>query len=64
MDCGDPAAILIDVNECGSLDAIVALPTDREGGIGFFDLDRFGVSIAGQPCGEPIGRVEQPPIHA
>jgi hypothetical protein len=59
---GDPAAISIEVNESGPLDTIMALPTDREGGIGFLDVDRFGAAIAGQPCGELIGRVEQPSI--
>src|ERR1700738_2626224 len=59
---GDPAAISIEVNETGPLDTIMALPTDREGGIGFLDVDRFGGAIAGQPCGELIGRVEQPSI--
>src|SRR5436190_23106150 len=59
---GDPAASLIQVNECGPLDTIVALPADREGGIGFFDVDRFGVAITGKPRSELIGRVEQPGV--
>ena len=59
---GDPAAIPIGVNEGGPLDAIMALPVDREGGIGFFDVDRFGLAITGEPRGELIGRVEQPGI--
>src|SRR3984893_15719710 len=59
---GDPAAISIEVNESGPLDTIMALPTDREGGICFLDVGRFGAAMAGQPCGELIGRVEQPSI--
>ena len=27
-----------------------------------FDVDWFGVAVAGQPCGELIGRVEQPGV--
>jgi hypothetical protein len=40
----------------------VALPTDRERGIGFLDLDRFALALSSQPCGELIGGVEQPGI--
>jgi len=51
--CGrDPAAVPIDINECRPLDTIVTLPTDREGGIGFFDVDRLGVAIMGELRGE------------
>src|SRR5690242_4473066 len=41
---------------------ICTLPTDRERGIRFLDVDRFALPISGQPCGEPIGGVEQPGI--
>src|SRR6476620_8443745 len=54
--------ILIGVNERWSVDAIVALPTDRERGIGFLDVDRFALPVSSQPCREPIGGVEQPGI--
>ena len=40
----------------------MALPTDREGGIGFLDVDRFVLAVSSQPCREPIGGVEQPSI--
>ena len=56
------AGIAIDVDEGGAFDAIAALPVDREGGIGFFDVDGFGVAITGEPGGELIGRVEEPGI--
>src|SRR5580692_8679086 len=46
----------------GPLDAIEALPTDREGGISLVDVDRFGVAIPGQSCSELVGRVKQPRI--
>jgi hypothetical protein len=62
VDGGEPSGFSIHVNECGSLDAIATLPVDREGGLVFFDVEWFGVSIAGQPCGELIGRVKQPGI--
>jgi hypothetical protein len=54
--------VAIDVDECRSLDAIEALPTDREGGISLVDVDRFGVAIPGQSCSELVGRVKQPRI--
>ena len=56
------ACVAINVDECRSLDAIVALPTDREGGISLVDVDRFGVAIPGQSCSELAGRVKQPRI--
>ena len=59
-DGGGSAGVPINVDECRSLDAIVALPTDGEGGISLFDVDRFGVPITGQPCSELVGRVKQP----
>jgi hypothetical protein len=33
------AGIAIDEDECGTLDAVVPFPIDREGDIGFFDID-------------------------
>jgi hypothetical protein len=59
---GEPSGFSIYVNECGSPDAIASLPVNREGGLVFFDVEWFGVPIAGQPCGELIGRVKQPRI--
>ena len=60
--CCDPAAVPIVVNESAPLDTIVALPADREGRIGFFDVDRLGVAIMGEPRSELLGWVEQPGI--
>src|SRR6201989_1221724 len=57
MDGGEPPGFSIHVNECGSLDAV-----NREGGLVFFDVEWFGVPIAGKPCGELIGGVQQPRI--
>jgi hypothetical protein len=50
------------VNECGSVDSIGAPPINRERGIRFLDVDRFGVAIAGEPCGKLVGNVQQPRI--
>jgi hypothetical protein len=61
-DGGDPAGISIGVNERRSVGAIAALPTDRERGIGFLDVDRLVLTVSSQPCREPIGGVEQPSI--
>jgi hypothetical protein len=52
----------IHVDECVSLDAIAPLPVNREGGLVFFDVEWFGVPIAGQLCGQLIGRLNQPRI--
>jgi hypothetical protein len=46
-DGSGPTRIPIGVDECGTLDAVVALPFDREGGIRFFDVDGFGIPITG-----------------
>src|SRR6516164_7715840 len=61
-DGAGSACVAINVDECRSLDAIVALPADREGGISLFDVDRFGVPITGQPFSKLVGRVKQPRI--
>jgi hypothetical protein len=37
------AGIAIDEDECGTLDAVVPFPIDREGDIGLFDMDGFGL---------------------
>src|SRR5258706_12237680 len=59
-DGGDPAGVLIRVNECRSLEAVAALPTDRDRGIGFLDVDRFCLPVSSQPCPEPILGAETP----
>src|SRR5258707_3329680 len=61
-DGGDAAGIVIGVDESRSVDAIAALPTDGERGIGFFDVDRFALPVSSQPCREPIGGGGQPGI--
>ena len=57
-----PPAIVIRIDEGGSVDAIAALPTDGERGIGFLDVDRFALAVSSQSCREPVGGVEQPGI--
>src|ERR1700740_2160966 len=61
-ECACSACVSINVDECRSVDAIVALPTDREGGISLVDVDRFGVSIPGQSCSVLGGRANHPRI--
>src|SRR5262249_59045869 len=56
------AAIVIRIDEGGSVDAIAPLPTDGERGIGFLDVDRFALAVSSQSCREPVGGVEQPGI--
>src|ERR1700751_2159633 len=58
----DLAGVLIRVDDRRSLDVIAALPTDRERGIAFLDVDRFALPVSSQPCREPIGGLEQPGI--
>jgi hypothetical protein len=62
VDRGEPPGFSIHVDECVSLDAIAPLPVNREGGLVVFDVEWFGVPIAGQLCGELIGRLNQPRI--
>jgi hypothetical protein len=62
LDGGEPSGFSIHVNECRSLDAVAPVPFNREGGLVFFDVEWFGVPIAGQPCSELIGGVQQPRI--
>src|SRR5262249_6139559 len=56
------AAIVIRIDEGGSVDAIAPLPTDGERGIGFLNVDRFAVAVSSQSCREPVAWVEQPGI--
>src|ERR1700720_736561 len=62
VDGSEPSGPSIHVYECGSLDVIAPLPVNREGGLVFFDVEWFGVPIAGQAYGELIRRVKQPRI--
>ena len=62
LDGGVPSGFSIHVDECCSLDAVAPLPVNREGGLVFFDVEWFGVPIAGELCGELIGGVQQPRI--
>jgi hypothetical protein len=41
---------------------MATLPTDREPGISFLDVDRLAPPVSGQPSREPVGGVEQPGI--
>ena len=61
-DGGSGAGFPVHRDECRAVDSVVPLPGNREGGVGFLDMDRFGVSAVSQPGGEMIGRVQQPRI--
>ena len=57
-DRGDPASFAIGVGKCGAINAIVALPSDREAGIGLVQMNWFRIPIPGQAGGKFIGEVE------
>jgi len=62
QDASASAGLLIDEDECCTLDAVMALPLDGEVGVGLFDVDGFAV-----PCqrrGERVLFIEQPSISA
>jgi len=56
------AGLSIAVDEGCAFDAVVTLPVDRKGGVGFFDVERFGVVLAGEPECEVIVAVDDPGI--
>ena len=58
----DAAGVAIGVDEGGPFDAILALPFDREAGIGFLQMNRLGGTVFGQTDRKVVGGVEQPGI--
>ena len=60
-DGRDAAGVAIGVDKGGPLDAIVALPFDREAGICLFQMNRIGVAVPGQPGRKVIRDVELGP---
>ena len=58
----DAAGVAIGVDESGPFDPVAALPFDGEAGIGFFQVDRFGVAISGEAGRKLVSDVEQPGI--
>ena len=54
----------IGVDEGRSIEPIVAGPGNLEAGVGFLEGDGYRVAVAGDPCGEVIGGVEEPSIAA
>ena len=63
-DGSGAARMPIDADERDTLDAVVPLPINREVGIRFLDVDRFGIPIAGSRCRKQIGGVKQPGISS
>jgi len=62
QDGDGPSGYAIGVDKGRSLDVIPAVPADGKRGIGFFNLDRLAFASMSQPCGQPVGGVEQPGI--
>src|SRR5207248_3542699 len=46
---------LIGEDEGCAFDVVVPIPVDREGGIGFFDVERFGVALTYEKIARPDG---------
>ena len=44
-DGSNPSRVSIDVDECGSLNAIVAFPSDSKAGVGLLERNRFRVPV-------------------
>src|SRR5215831_13034191 len=61
-DSRHPATVTIDIDEGPSLDVVLPLPLDRESRVGILDMDRFGIAIASQPCGQVVDSIEKPRI--
>jgi hypothetical protein len=58
----DAAAVAIGVDEGCAFDAIVALPFDRKASVGFFDVERFRVALAGEPECQVVITIDDPGI--
>ena len=56
------ARITIRIDEGCAFDAVVAHPIDREGSVGLFDVERFGVAVAGEAERQVIVAVDDPSI--
>ena len=59
--CG-AAGVAIGVDEGCALDAIVPLPVDCKRCFGFFDVERFGVALAGEPERQMVVAIDDPSI--
>ena len=59
--CG-AAGFAIRVDEGCAFDAIVALPVDCKGSVGFLNVERFGVALAGEPKRQVIFTVDDPGV--
>jgi hypothetical protein len=56
------AGVAVGVEEGCAFDAVVALPVDCKGSVGFFDVERLRVAVAGEREGEAMVAVEEPSI--
>ena len=59
--CG-AAGVTIGVDEGFAFDVVVTLPVDRKGSVGFLDVERFGVTLAGEPERQVIVAVDDPGV--
>src|SRR5262249_39711763 len=62
QDGSYPAPLAIAVDEGCAFDAVAALPVDGEVGVGFCDVDGFGVPIACQLRGELVLCIQEPGV--
>jgi hypothetical protein len=60
-DGENPAGDAVAIDEGRTVDAIVPGPGNGEAGLSVLDMDRFGLTIASQSSGQPLG-VQQPGI--
>ena len=56
------AGVAIRVDEGWTFDAVVSLPVDRKGSVGFFDVERFRVALAAEAERETVVAVDEPCI--
>lgn len=54
----DTGGLPVHVDEGIAINAIVPVPFDGEGSIGFLEVDRFGSAVSGDASGEMVGRVD------
>jgi hypothetical protein len=61
-DSKHAAGGLVGVDEGWPINAEMPRPADGKVGVGFFNVDRLRIPIAGQSSGQPIRGVQQPGI--
>jgi hypothetical protein len=59
-DGDNTGSVAVDVDERIAVDLVVAVPSNREIGIGFLEVDLLGISVARETGSKVIGGVEHP----